>query len=572
MALEKPEGTGPGRPTKDIELQYMHTVMLNTARQIDVLNDSLKKTSKKFEDFSKVFEQKVIKKINEADSTKKESEGKRNKRDPFSFSKLYDTFRSINIGFTGLVTKFGFAVHAADEYQRLLLKNGTSLGSFLGKYSDTVSNIPADFQSAMEVTLEDFDTGAKTVSKNLLLLAAREKLTGGNSAALIKSLRETNVAIGGNSEELDTFTLQLFKSTAVYKQSAEKIANAIESLKPQLRDFAVLGQGGKLKTVIADLMNQLGATNEELITSFMREFADPSEEARKRAALLGITSERQEFFRNPSAEIALAAITKAAANVQSLLNNTMGSNADISLDLTKRMFGELGQISVILNKNLGDINSTLRESLSQELDFNKSIVGYRKLFEQFVDWTVTQGYPWVIDTLYQLKDAIVTMTTLLAVGGAFKGLHEFATRTFPTMVNLLKVTGVLASLGTKMFGVWGLIITGLISLIPSLVKWLFPNLIQTNKDILKSINDQNKDKELKEAKRAASVIDGIRLQALAQEQILDSIRTIELTKTIQEMTGKNTKETVVTLKEILKYIKKDSLGPMPNTRPGLSNP
>lgn len=543
------ESRGPGRPTNEERMMAATEKMIVAASYVEELSKSIKILNSNITMLGISFEKKLHKSVKtisrQTEKLEKKRDENRSKRDPFSFNKILYEFRSLNLGFTALTAQLGFTFKKADDYQKQLLKTGTSLGKFTNVFGESIKSIPTNFKDAIEVALEDYSTGSKSVSKNLLLLAAREKVNDGNSLKLIQVLRATNAITGGNRENLDKLSLNILRSSNQYKISAEQMVDAIAGLSDRMLDFASFNRGTEFADVIKDLTGILGANFTPQIQEFIRQFTDTDPEALIRAALLGVEREREEFFRNPTIENLIVAIQKSASTFESTLGNVRGRQSGLALDLTKQMFGTQGQVAKALSDGLDNLSTDTRKSLETEINFNKNFEAFSKYISDWTNKLTTDVYPVIIDTLIGIKDTLKIIAGSFILGSTFKGLGEFLpflAKIAPSFAALTRLAPALIRIGAFFTGPVGLSIAALSGILISMVASL-KLFSKTNDDILKQY-------KLKEVKTIVDKSEQFRFQVTAQQQILDSLRTIELTKSIQETMGVNSKETVELLRQI----------------------
>jgi hypothetical protein len=230
----------------------------------------------------------------------------------------------------------------AQEFQKKSLGLGTNINSFSNKFSkgvDSLSSSLTGYGTALKVNFDLYAAGLRDNSTGMARLAAFTKMTGGNSAALAKSLGKSISGMQFSAEQQDELANRTVELSQRFGVSTDQLVGAIKSLAGQLDNLKALGLGDQAIEASQRLSAALGPAMAELGPQLLASFSKGN--SMVQATLLGITNERRAFLAG-SAEAGLKMVAKAGENAENIINRYINSGMDpaFALEKASQVYGQ----------------------------------------------------------------------------------------------------------------------------------------------------------------------------------------------------------------------------------------
>jgi len=230
----------------------------------------------------------------------------------------------------------------AQEFQKKSLGLGTNINSFSNKFSkgvDSLSSSLTGYGTALKVNFDLYAAGLRDNSTGMARLAAFTKMTGGNSAALAKSLGKSISGMQFSAEQQDELANRTVELSQRFGVSTDQLVGAIKSLAGQLDNLKALGLGDQAIEASQRLSAALGPAMAEVGPQLLASFSKGN--SMVQATLLGITNERRAFLAG-SAEAGLKMVAKAGENAENIINRYINSGMDpaFALEKASQVYGQ----------------------------------------------------------------------------------------------------------------------------------------------------------------------------------------------------------------------------------------
>jgi hypothetical protein len=381
--------------------------------------------------------------------------------------------------------------------QEKSLARGLTSGQMMLKNTKTLGNLGlglTGFQNAIDVGFDLFAAGLRDNNKHTGKLALATKLTGGNSAKLLKSLAGLTLGVGATSEQQGELSNSILSLSQRFGLTTEELVDAMGTLGKSMNKYAALGIGTQQAAQAAQLAAALGPAMAGMGTQWLESMSQGSSLAT--ASILGVSSERQEVLSGGGS--ALQMMVKAGQTVDEMRNSFLqGSETRaVAIEALEQVVGQQGMMALRGYEQLKDLADKQGDSINTYIkgveanveandSFTKTWGNFMSTVWSPIQWTLgllstaflaianIPGVNYLVATLVSLSAAVLAATSAIiasnllkkagGIGGLAKGVGGMAVKGGGLLGGLFK--GLLGGGAAAAVGGGGLI-AGLTAFLP----------------------------------------------------------------------------------------------------------
>ena len=368
---------------------------------------------------------------------------------------------------------FGDAV----KMQTAAIRVSRDMGSIMEKVGNLSKDLPAGIAIETEATIAGMEAGFRTYNGSINKLWTQMKLTGQNSAAMMRQFKNLESITGLSNEALGSVAEKTLELSDTYGVTTESVVQSLGALSTSIEENSniQLLQGNKgeaLTTALAEAGAQLGPGYEKQLSAFAQMLTSGDEAAFRLRSLAGLHDVAAKIANNTiTAEELLAANEKAAQFSRDTIGPAATTGALASYGTEQVMGAVAGNQAKALQASL-KMSEQFAKGLSDEQKAENLANAKRKEFSESLQALGTK-------TLAPWKDIFLSnfdkfMGILTPIFGILQDLGSFAsTHIGPILSILAAVTevavGYIRQLVTFGEGIYEEVRPVLISM----SKWLF---------------------------------------------------------------------------------------------------